>query len=114
MVHTAAQSGWPRLSPQVAELFRRGAEIALDPRAEWVEELHAASLGGDRMRPVAADPVLAEATKRANLANLLRWAAQNVRHPGRRVPANTGPEARDMVRRSAVCCTPTRPPTPRC
>ncbi|GAB3854398.1 PucR family transcriptional regulator [Dactylosporangium cerinum] len=103
MVHSAAQLPWPRLSPPVAELFRRGAEIALDPRAEWIEELHAAALGGDRMRPVAADPVLAEATKRANLANLLHWAAQNVRHPGRRVPANTGAEAldaaRDMVRR---------------
>ncbi len=103
MVHTAARSGWPRLSPEVAELFRRGAETALDPHAEWVEELHAAALGGDRMRPVAADPVLAEATKRANLANLLHWAACNVRSPGRRVPANTGAEAldaaRDMVRR---------------
>lgn len=94
---------WPRVSPQVAALFRRGAEIALDPRADWIDELHAAALGGDRMRPVAADPVLAAATKRANLANLLHWAAQNVQHPGRRVPANTGPEAldaaRDMVRR---------------
>ncbi|GAA1509584.1 PucR family transcriptional regulator [Dactylosporangium maewongense] len=103
MVQNAASVPWPPLSPDVAELFRRGAEIALDPRAEWIEELHAAALGGDRMRPVAADPVLAEATKRANLANLLHWAEQNVRHPGRRVPANTGAEAldaaRDMVRR---------------
>ncbi|WP_245177344.1 PucR family transcriptional regulator [Geodermatophilus sp. DF01-2] len=85
------------------ELFRRGAEVALDPRAEWVEELHAAALGGQRMRPVAEDPVLAAATRRANLANLLHWAAANVQHPGRRVPANTGPEvlesARDLVRR---------------
>lgn len=103
MVHDAAKVPWPQLSPEVTELFRRGAEAALDPRAEWIEELHAAALGGDRMRPVAADPVLAAATKRANLANLLHWAAQNVRHPGRRVPANTGAEAldaaRDMVRR---------------
>ena len=55
------------------------------------------------MRPVAEDPVLAAATRRANLANLLHWAAANVQHPGRRVPANTGPEvleaARDLVRR---------------
>ena len=103
MVHDAAMSSWPRLSPEVRELFRRGAEVALDPRAEWVEELHAASLGGDRMRPVAEDPVLAATTRRANLANLLHWAAANVQHPGRRVPPNTGPEvleaARDMVRR---------------
>ena len=94
---------WPRPSRRVAELFRRGAEIALDPRADWVADLHAASLSGERMRPVAEDPVLAEGTRRANLANLLHWAAANVQHPGRRVPANVGPEAlagaRDLVRR---------------
>ena len=102
MVHSAA-GPWPELTPEVRELFRRGAETALDPRAEWIEELHAAALGGERMRQVAEDPVLAAATRRANLANLLHWAAANVQHPGRRVPASTGPEvleaARDMVRR---------------
>jgi DNA-binding PucR family transcriptional regulator len=103
VVHGAAEVRWPDLSPRGRELFRRGAEVALDPHDAWVEELHAASLGGPRMRPVAEDPVLAAATRRANLANLLHWAAANVQHPGRRVPANTGPEAleaaRDMVRR---------------
>ncbi len=103
MVHGAADVRWPELSPRGRELFRRGAETALDPRADWVEELHAAALGGPRMRPVAEDPVLAAATRRVNLANLLHWAAANVQHPGRRVPPNTGPEsldtARDLVRR---------------
>ncbi len=99
----AADVRWPELSLRTRELFRRGAEVVLDLRDDWVEELHAAALGGPRMRPVAEDPVLAEATRRANLANLLHWAAANVQHPGRRVPANTGPElldaARDLVRR---------------
>ncbi len=103
MVQSAAGVRWPELSPRGRELFRRGAETALDPRADWVEELHAAALGGQRMRPVAEDPVLAAATRRVNLANLLHWAAANVQHPGRRVPPNTGPEsldtARDLVRR---------------
>ncbi|ADB75035.1 hypothetical protein Gobs01_00147 [Geodermatophilus obscurus DSM 43160] len=103
MVQSAARVRWPDTSPRVRELFRRGAEVALDPRADWVEELHAAALGGQRMRPVAEDPVLAAATRRVNLANLLHWAAANVQHPGRRVPPNTGPEsldtARDLVRR---------------
>ncbi len=104
VVHDAPVSDdWPRVSERTRELFRRGAEAALDPRAEWIEELHAAALGSDRMRPVAEDPVLAEATRRANLANLLHWAAANVQHPGRRVPANLGPEvleaSRDLVRR---------------
>ncbi len=107
MVHSARSAqpvaAWPRLSAEVSSLFRRGAEIALDPRPEWLAELHAASLGGPRMRPIADDPVLAAATRRANLANLRHWAAANVSHPGRRVPANTGSEllepARDLVRR---------------
>ncbi|RRO14205.1 PucR family transcriptional regulator [Saccharopolyspora rhizosphaerae] len=102
MVQNAA-SEWPRPSPRVRELFRRGAEIALNPHAEWVEELHAAALGGARVRLVAEDPALAAATRRANLANLLHWAAANVQDPGRRVPPNTGSElleaARDLVRR---------------
>jgi DNA-binding PucR family transcriptional regulator len=99
----AVTAEWPRITPGVRELFRRGAEIALDPRAEWIEELHRASLSGPRMRPVAEDPVLAAGTRRANLANLLHWAAANVQRPGRRVPANLGSEvleaARDAVRR---------------
>jgi DNA-binding PucR family transcriptional regulator len=102
MVQRAAD-GWPVPSASVRALFRRGAEVALDPRADWVQELYAAALSGQRMRPVAEDPVLAAATRRVNLANLLHWAAANVQHPGRRVPPNTGPEvleaARDLVRR---------------
>ena len=103
MHNATVTQDWPGLSPRVRELFRRGAEVALDPNADWIEELHAASLGGDRMRPVAEDPVLAAGTRRASLANLLHWAAANVQHPGRRVPAHLGPEvleaARDLVRR---------------
>jgi DNA-binding PucR family transcriptional regulator len=102
-MHSAPGADWPKLSPRIAELFRRGAEQALDPRDDWVRELHEAALGAGRMRRVARDPVLAEATRRANLANLLHWALANVQHPGRRVQANTGQEvletARDMVRR---------------
>ncbi len=104
VVHTARVSDdWPAVSPPVRELFRRGAEVALDPRAAWVEEVHAAALGGSRMRPVAEDPVLAAATRRSTLANLLHWAAANVQHPAVRVPVALGPEvleaARDLVRR---------------
>ena len=94
---------WPLPAPAVRELFRRGAEIALDPRADWVADLHTAALSGAGMRPVAEDPVLAEATRRANLANLLHWATANVQRPGERVPVYVGPEvlegARDLVRR---------------
>ncbi|MGW4566798.1 PucR family transcriptional regulator [Streptomyces sp. NPDC004561] len=101
--HAAFLGTWPECPPDIAELFRRGAEIVLDPRPEWVEVLHAASLSGDRMRPIAEDPVLAAAVKQTNLANIRHWAASNVQRPGRRVPANLGPDvlasARDLVRR---------------
>lgn len=83
--------------------MRQGATAALTPRMEWIEELHAATLGGERMRAVAEDPVLAESVRRTNFANLLHWATSNVQRPGERVPPNLGPEeletARDMVRR---------------
>ncbi|BCJ47139.1 hypothetical protein GCM10010168_83600 [Actinoplanes ianthinogenes] len=100
MVQSAA---WPEISPRVAELFRQGAEAALEPPVDWIEGLHRASLSGERMRPVAEDPVLVAAVRRANVANLRQWIAANVRNPGARVPANLGPEvldtARDLVRR---------------
>src|SRR3712207_4188538 len=107
---------WPDVSPRVRELFRRGAEVALDPRDDWIEELHTAALGGPRMRPVAEDPVLAAATRRVNLANLPHWAAANVQHPGRLVPANAGAEtletARDLVRRGPGAGAPDGYPGP--
>lgn len=103
MVQSVPSPSWPEVSPRVRELLRQGAELVLDPRADWVSELHQASLSGERMRPVADDPVLAEGTRRTNLANLMHWASSNVQRPGRRVPANLGPEAleaaRDLVRR---------------
>ncbi|MDT0329426.1 PucR family transcriptional regulator [Nocardiopsis lambiniae] len=104
MVHNAAgDPPWPRPSPRTLHLLRRGAELALDPPAAWIDELHAASLGGARMRPAAEDPALAEGIRRANVANLRHWAAANIARPGERVPANTGPEpleaGRDLVRR---------------
>lgn len=94
---------WPELGPELVELIRRAAEIALTPSEEWLRTLHEASLGGPRMQRIAEDPVLADAIRRANLANLTHWARSNMDHPGRRVPPNLGPEAlasaRDLVRR---------------
>lgn len=94
---------WSTPSPRVRELIRQGAEIVLNPRAEWIEELHAAALGGARMRAIAEDPVLRDGVRQTNLANLLHWGMANARHPGRRVPPYVGPEAlenaRDLVRR---------------
>lgn len=94
---------WPTPSPRVQELFRQGAEVVMNRRAEWIEDLHAAALSGSQMRAIAEDPVLRDGVRRTNLANLLHWAASNVQHPGRRVSPYVGPEAlenaRDLVRR---------------
>lgn len=102
MVRTV-RDAWPSLSDRGAVLMRQGARIVLDPGAAWLEELHAAALSGHRMGSIAGDPVLAEGTKRTNLANLLHWASANVQRPGQRVPPALGPEAlstaRDLVRR---------------
>ncbi|WP_369798494.1 PucR family transcriptional regulator [Mycobacterium sp. URHB0044] len=75
----------------------------LDPSAAWIAEMHAAALGGGRVRAVADDPVLAEGLRRDSLSHLLHWALFNVQHPGRRVPPNVTADslatARDLVRR---------------
>ncbi|GIF66848.1 hypothetical protein Ais01nite_48830 [Asanoa ishikariensis] len=94
---------WDPPSPRVRELIRQGAEIALNPRPEWLAEIDAATLAGEARRAIAADPVLAAATRRTNRSNLLFWAAANVRAPGQPVPANDDAAplaiARDLVRR---------------
>ena len=101
--NAAVATDWPTVSPRIRELIRRGAEVALDPRAEWIEELHNASLSSPVMRPLAEDPVLAAGTRQANLANLLHWVTANVQQPGRRVVPYLGTEvlesSRDAVRR---------------
>ena len=77
--------------------------MALDQREEWLSELNEASLSGDRLRPIAEDPALAEAIRKSNVASIRHWAVANLEHPGQRVPANLGPEiiaaSRDLVRR---------------
>ena len=94
---------WPVVPPRIAELIRRGAQEVADPGEEWLQALHDAALSGPGMRAVAADPVLAESTRRANVANLLAWVAHNIDRPGTRVPPSLSPDsianARDLVRR---------------
>ena len=86
---------------RVRELIRQAAQITANPRPEWMQELDDAVLGANPV--IAADPELAAAVSRSNLANLLFWATANVRDPGAPVPPNTGPEpmtvAREVARR---------------
>jgi DNA-binding PucR family transcriptional regulator len=90
-------------SEPVRELLRRGARKVLDAPSGWLDELDDAILSSPQLQTVAEDPVLAESFRRANRANVLAWAAANVRDPGATVPANVVPEllaaSRDLVRR---------------
>lgn len=92
---------WTPPSPRVRELIRQCAQIVVNARAEWLDELDAAVLAANPA--IAADPELAAAVSRSNRANLFFWGTANVRDPGAPVPPNTGPEpliiARELVRR---------------
>lgn len=89
---------WPQVSAPVRALIRRAAEQVLSPPEAWIKEMHDAALGGVRMTAIAEDPVLADGTRRTNLANIMHWAASNVSRPGERVTANVTPEILDSVR----------------
>ncbi|RAV08941.1 PucR family transcriptional regulator [Mycolicibacterium sp. GF69] len=92
---------WNRPSAPVEELIRRCAQIVVNARPEWLEELDAAVLAANPT--IAADPELAAAVSLSNRANMYFWGTANVRDPGAPVPPNTGPEpmviARELVRR---------------
>ena len=94
---------WERPSDRVRELFSHGAQLILNTESEWIEALDHATLSAANVQELADDPVLNAATRKSTRANLLHWAAANVRDPGAPVPANLGPEplsiARDLVRR---------------
>jgi DNA-binding PucR family transcriptional regulator len=87
-----------QLSPRILDLFGRGAQIALNAPAQWLDELDRATLSAPHMQPIAEDPVLRESTRRANRSNLEHWAAANVRAPGAPVSPNLGPEMLDSTR----------------
>ena len=48
---------WKRPSPRVRELIRQSAQIIVNARPEWLEELDSAVLGANPT--IAADPELA-------------------------------------------------------
>lgn len=71
---------WQQPSPRIRELIREGARIALNPSPEWIEELDRATIAANPA--IANDPVLAKVVQTANRANLVYWAAANLRDPG--------------------------------
>ncbi|MDT5068983.1 MAG: hypothetical protein QOK02_5138, partial [Mycobacterium sp.] len=98
---------WKRPSEPVRELIRQCAQITVNPRAEWLDELDAEVLSA--CPTIAGDPELAAAVSRSNRANMYFWGTANVRDPGAPVPPNTGPEpmniAREVARRGLTAFT---------
>ena len=88
-------------SARVRELIRQCAQVVMNARPEWLDELDQAVLAATPA--IASDPELAAAICRSNHANLFFWGAANIHDPGAPVPPNTGPEpvniARELVRR---------------
>ncbi|MFI8975041.1 PucR family transcriptional regulator [Nocardia asteroides] len=98
-----AEQLWPTPSRRVRELIRTIAEDLVTRYQEVLERLWAASLRGPEFRTIADDPVLAEADRRLNSANLRQWLVSNIQDPGLRVPTFASNEiqvyARDVVLR---------------
>lgn len=94
---------WPAPSEKISQLIRSGAELALNTRDEFAEELRAAALTSLGLSAFPEDPGLVENSRRINLFNLLHWASSNIQEPGGRVSVPMHAEnllsARDLVRR---------------
>ncbi|HET7739446.1 MAG TPA: PucR family transcriptional regulator, partial [Mycobacterium sp.] len=92
---------WKQPSAPVRDLIRQCAQVVVNARPEWLDELDAAVLAANPA--IASDPELAAAVSLSNRANMYFWGTANVRDPGAPVPPNTGPEplsiARELVRR---------------
>jgi DNA-binding PucR family transcriptional regulator len=93
---------WDRPSPRVAELIRTAVEQMLANPDELFGSVDEGTLA-NASPAITADPMLVDAIKRTNRANLTHWAMANLRDPGARVEPNLGGEvlgiARDLVRR---------------
>src|SRR5262249_4511534 len=76
---------WPTPSEKIKKLIRSGAEVTLNTRDEFAEELRAAALGSLGVSTFPDDPGFAENARRINLFNLLHWASSNIQEPGGRV-----------------------------
>ncbi len=85
-----------KLSPQIRELIRRGAWVALNPTPEWLDELDQATVASTSA--IAGDPILAAAVSSSNRASLVHFATSHLRDPGGVVSAYLGPEPLRMAR----------------
>jgi DNA-binding PucR family transcriptional regulator len=88
--------GYEPTPARVKELIRRCALTVADADPDWLEELDRATLRANAA--ISEDPAQAALASAANRANLMHWAACNIRDPGGAVPAYDGPEPRAIAR----------------
>ena len=90
------------VSPRVADLIRRGAEMVLGLPEEIFAELDQVALAA-MPHEISDDPGLAAGIRRTNRGFVRAWAEANLHDPGAKVTPTLGPEmlaiARDLVRR---------------
>ena len=98
----AGSSATGTVTPNVADLIRRGAELVLELPEDVITELDEAALAA-MPHEIADDPGLAAGIRRTNRGFVRSWAESNLRDPGAQVTPTIGPEmlaiARDLVRR---------------
>ncbi|MFT3899539.1 MAG: helix-turn-helix domain-containing protein [Gordonia sp. (in: high G+C Gram-positive bacteria)] len=92
------ETEWPVPSPAAAAVIVQGAELVLDPPAEWIDDFNSAALRGVRLDEIAGDRTLVDALVGTNMANLAQWAQHNVAAPGARVPIRVIDDGAAMVR----------------
>src|SRR5579863_1902720 len=100
--HMEASIASAPVSPQVADLIRRGAQIVLELPEEVITELDQVALAA-LPHEIADDPGLAAGIRRTNRGFVRGWAEANLREPGADVTPTIGPEmlaiGSDLVRR---------------
>jgi DNA-binding PucR family transcriptional regulator len=103
MVPQVAEA-WNSPSPGAAALLRDAARWFLEHSDELVAQLDQAIMDAFP-EALSGDVTLSAEAAASTRANIMHWATATMADPGRRVPANVGPEvlaiARDAIRRGA-------------
>lgn len=77
---------WPKPTPDIQILIRKGAEIALSLSEEWIAQFDVLTMTEEQHTELSQDPVLLAATRRTNRAGIVHWASCNIQRPGEPVP----------------------------
>lgn len=85
-LHPDSLKHWPKPTPELQILIRKGAEIALSLSEEWIAQFDVLAMTEEQHKTLSQDPVLLAATRRTNRAGIVHWASCNIQRPGEPVP----------------------------